>query len=148
MPDFEEMPPPVYQHLWFVRFCHWANAVTLTVMVMSGLQIFMAFPSFGSKIPQRNVVDSIPEVYRLGDWLGGGLQSHFTFMWLFAGGGVLYAVAQIVSGHFRTVLFRPRDIGGVGDGSPSISCVAQTVIDRSIQSASEARLHRARSPSA
>jgi len=105
--------PPVYEHPWVVRFCHWANAVTLSVMVMSGLQIFMAFPSFGSKIPQRNVVDSIPDVYRLGEWLGGALQWHFTFMWLFAGGGVLYAVAQTVSGHFRTVLFRPRDISGV-----------------------------------
>lgn len=104
---------PVYEHPWIVRFCHWANAVTLIVMVMSGLQIFMAFPSFGAKIPQRNVVDSIPDVYRLGEWLGGALQWHFTFMWLFAGGGVLYAVAQIVSGHFRTVLFRPRDISGV-----------------------------------
>src|SRR4029453_7400028 len=80
----------VYEHPWIVRFWHWANAVTLSVMVMRGLQIFMAFPSFGEKIPQRNVVDSIPDVYRLGGWLGGALQWHFTFMWLFAGGGVLY----------------------------------------------------------
>ncbi len=104
---------PAYEHPWAVRFCHWGNAVTLSVMAMSGLQIFMAFPSFGPKIPQQNVLDSVPEVYRLGGWLGGALQWHFTFMWMFAGGGLLYAVTQIVSGHFRTVLFRPRDARGV-----------------------------------
>lgn len=104
---------PAYEHPWAVRFCHWANAVTTSVMVMSGLQIFMAFPSFGPKIPQQNVVDSVPEVYLLGGWLGGALQWHFTFMWLFAGAGVLYALTQTFSGHFRTVLFRPRDVRGV-----------------------------------
>jgi len=116
MADSEAAPVPirpVYEHPYVVRLCHWANAVTLTVMTMSGLQIFTAFPSFGAKIPQANVIDSIPDAYRLGGWLGGALQWHFTFMWLFAGGGLLYAVAQIASGHFRTVLIRPRDLAGV-----------------------------------
>jgi thiosulfate reductase cytochrome b subunit len=111
--DSTRGPVPIYEHPWTVRFCHWANAVTLSVMVMSGLQIFTAFPSFGAKIPQQNVLDSIPDVYRLGGWLGGGLQWHFTFMWLFAGGGAFYLASQLISGHFRTVRFRPRDISGV-----------------------------------
>ena len=44
--------PAVYEHPWAVRFCHWANAVSMLVLAMSGLQIFTAFPSFGAKIPE------------------------------------------------------------------------------------------------
>ncbi len=107
------MRRPVYEHPWAVRFAHWANAVTVSVMTLSGLQIFSAFPSFGDKVPQQNLIDEIPEAVRLGGWLGGALQWHFTFMWIFAGAGVLYLAYQIVSGHYRTVLFVPRDIPGV-----------------------------------
>ena len=82
-------------------------------MAMSGLQIFTAFPSFGAKIPQQNLIDADPEAIRLGGWLGGALQWHFTFMWIFAARRLLYVSGQIVSGHFRTVLFRPRDVPGV-----------------------------------
>ncbi len=103
----------MYQHPWAVRFTHWVSAVTVTVLTLSGLQIFVAFPSFGPKIPQQNLIDEIPEAVRLGGWLGGALQWHFTFMWIFAGAGLLYAIAQVVSGHYRTVLFVRRDLPGV-----------------------------------
>jgi thiosulfate reductase cytochrome b subunit len=106
-------PRPLYEHPWAVRFSHWANAVTVTVLTMSGLQIFSAFPSFGPKIPQENLIEAVPEAVALGGWLGGALQWHFTFMWIFAGSGLLYVVSQITSGHYRTVLFTPRDVRGV-----------------------------------
>ena len=32
-----EVHPAVYEHPWAVRFCHWLNAVSLLVMVASGL---------------------------------------------------------------------------------------------------------------
>ena len=108
-----EVRRPVYEHPWAVRFAHWANAVTVSVMTLSGVQIFSAFPSFGDKVPQQNLIDEIPEAVRLGGWLGGALQWHFTFMWIFAGAGVLYLAYQLGSGHYRTVLFVPRDIPGV-----------------------------------
>jgi len=104
---------PVYEHPWAVRFCHWANAVSMVVMAMSGLQIFNAFPSFGAKVPQADLIERVPEAIRLGGWLGGALQWHFTFMWIFTGTSALYVTFQVVSGHFRTVLFRPRDLRGV-----------------------------------
>ena len=104
---------PVYEHPWAVRFCHWANAVSVTVLAMSGLQIFSAFPAFGPKIPQENLIDAVPEAVALGGWLGGALQWHFTFMWIFAGIGLLYVASQIVSGHWRTLVFAPRDVRGV-----------------------------------
>ncbi|MEO5896416.1 MAG: cytochrome b/b6 domain-containing protein [Vicinamibacterales bacterium] len=117
MPDSDvsirSVSRPIYEHPWAVRFSHWANAVTVMVLTLSGLQIFSAFPSFGAKIPQQNLIEEVPKVLVLGGWLGGALQWHFTFMWIFAGAGVLYAVSQVVSGHFRTVLFMPADVRGV-----------------------------------
>ena len=115
MPASDDMRPTthIYEHPWFVRFTHWTSAVSVFVLALSGLQIFKAFPSFGPKIPQHDVVASIPNLLRLGGWLGGALRWHFTFMWIFAGGGLLYVTAQVISGHYRTVLFVPKDAAGV-----------------------------------
>ena len=101
-----------YEHPLPIRITHWVNAISLFVMVASGLRIFRAFPSFGPKIPEKVLLD-IPKAVTLGGWLGGALQWHFTFMWFFAASGVLYVAYQIISGHYRTMLFTPRDIPGV-----------------------------------
>ena len=101
-----------YEHPLAIRITHWVNAVSLFVLVASGLRIFRAFPSFGPKIPQQDLID-IPKALTLGGWLGGALQWHFTFMWIFAASGVLYLTYQLLSGHYRTVLFTPKDIPGV-----------------------------------
>ena len=103
----------VYEHPWFVRVLHWTNAVTLGVLMSSGLMIFSAFPSFGAKLPEHDLISGVPEALTLGGWLGGALQWHFTFMWLFASGGVIYVVAQCATGHVRTVLFNRADVPGV-----------------------------------
>ena len=105
--------PAVYEHPWAVRFCHWANAVSMLVLAMSGFQILNAFPSFGAKIPETDLIEQVPKAIRLGGWLGGALQWHLTFMWIFAATAALYVTSQIISGHFRTVLFRLRDVPGV-----------------------------------
>jgi thiosulfate reductase cytochrome b subunit len=101
-----------YEHPLPIRITHWANAISLFVLVASGLRIFRAFPSFGPKIPEKVLLD-IPKSLTLGGWLGGALQWHFTFMWFFAASGVVYVAYQVVSGHYRTMLFTPRDIPGV-----------------------------------
>jgi Ni/Fe-hydrogenase b-type cytochrome subunit len=101
-----------YEHPLPIRITHWVNAISLFVMVTSGLRIFRAFPSFGPKIPQKVLLE-IPRSLTLGGWLGGALQWHFTFMWFFAGSGVIYFLYQAFSGHFRTMLFTPPDISGV-----------------------------------
>src|ERR1700685_4174586 len=100
------------EHPLIVRIAHWLNAAALFVLIGSGLQIFRAFPSFGPKLPQENFYVP-PKQVAIGGWLGGGLQWHFTFMWIFVGSGLLYVVYQMVSGHWRQVLFLPRDIKGV-----------------------------------
>jgi Ni/Fe-hydrogenase b-type cytochrome subunit len=102
----------VYEHPFIVRLCHWINAVALFVMVGSGLQIFRAFPSFGAKIPQKDLLNW-PKAFAIGGWLGGALQWHLTFMWIYIATGMVYLGYQIFSGNYRQVLFTHRDIPGV-----------------------------------
>ena len=85
---------------------------SFVVLIGSGLQIFTAFPSFGPKIPQDNLVN-IPEALTLGGWLAGALMWHFTFMWVFIGTGALYLAYQVGSGRLRRVLFTRRDLPDV-----------------------------------
>jgi Ni/Fe-hydrogenase b-type cytochrome subunit len=101
-----------YEHPLPIRITHWVNAISLFVLVGSGLRIFRAFPSFGPKIPEKILLD-VPKSLTLGGWLGGALQWHFTFMWFFAASGVFYLAYQFFSGHYRTLLFTTRDIPGV-----------------------------------
>lgn len=108
----------VRRHRGIVRFTHWLNAVVLTGMIASGLQIYGAFPHFGRKdhvygLP--NPFDSsrytgFPEWSRLGGWLAGGLNWHFTLAWPFVLTGLLYLAFLVVSGEWRELLFRPRDV--------------------------------------
>ncbi len=102
----------VYEHPYLVRLCHWVNSISLFVMAGSGLQIFRAFPSFGAKIPEKDLLDW-PQTFALGGWLGGALQWHLTFMWIYIASGLLYLGYQAFSGHYRQTLFLPRDIPGV-----------------------------------
>jgi thiosulfate reductase cytochrome b subunit len=104
---------PVFEHPLAVRVCHWTNAVAIAILTLSGLRIFNAFPSFGPKIPEHDLIDAVPRAITLGGWLGGALQWHFTFMWIFAAGGILYVISQLASGHYRTVVFTKDDVPGV-----------------------------------
>jgi Ni/Fe-hydrogenase b-type cytochrome subunit len=102
----------VYEHPFIVRLCHWANTISLLVMIGSGFQIFRAFPSFGAKIPQKDLLHW-PEAFALGGWLGGALQWHLTFMWIYIVTGLLYVGYQIFSSNYRQVLLASRDVPGV-----------------------------------
>jgi thiosulfate reductase cytochrome b subunit len=102
----------LFEHPYAVRLTHWVSAISITVMILSGIAIFRAFPSFGPKIPQSNLV-TVPRWLGLGGWLGGGLQWHLSFMWPLMIVGVWYVVYQIFSGNYRQVLFARKDIGGV-----------------------------------
>ena len=101
-----------FLHPVVVRLTHWLNAIVLVVMAGSGLEIFAAFPSFGGKIPQHDLIE-LPEALRLGGWLGGALQWHFTFAWLFTAGGMAYVSYQVLSGRWRQTAFRLSDVRGV-----------------------------------
>ncbi len=102
----------MFEHPAVVRLCHWASALAIVILIMSGLQIFAAFPSFGDKIPEVDLFMP-PASIALGGWLGGGLQWHLTFAWIFVVSGVAYVAYQGISGNYKQVLFVPRDIPGV-----------------------------------
>jgi thiosulfate reductase cytochrome b subunit len=110
--DTEVVGRAVYEHPLVIRLCHWVNAISLFVMVGSGLQIFRAFPSFGAKIPQKDLLHW-PKAFAIGGWLGGALQWHLTFMWIYLATGLVYLGYQLFSGNYRQVLFTHRDIPGV-----------------------------------
>lgn len=102
----------VYEHPLFVRLTHWVTALSLVILTMSGLEIFSSFPSFGDKTPQTNLIN-IPNLFRLGGWLGGSLQWHFSFMWVFIGTGVIYLFLGFLTGYWKKVFFSPKDIKGL-----------------------------------
>jgi thiosulfate reductase cytochrome b subunit len=122
LPEDADSPPrpaPVKRHHGVVRAAHWLHAIVLLGMIASGLQIYQAFPHFGEKgnvYPLPNPFDSgrfpsgFPEWARLGGWLAGGLEWHFALAWPFVLTGLVYLGFLILSGEWRALLFRPRDV--------------------------------------
>lgn len=121
MSEPSDPPPPTpRRHHGIVRLSHWLNAVFLTGMIGSGLQIYAAFPHIGSKnavlgVPNpfdSDKIGGLSETIRLGGWLAGGLRWHFTLAWPFVLTGLAYLIFLAVSGEWRKLLFRPRDVPG------------------------------------
>ena len=106
----------VKRHHGLVRLTHWLNAILLAGMVASGLQIYLAFPHIGQKnnvfgVPNPFDMYAFPEWSRLGGWLAGGLNWHFALAWPFVLCGLTYLLFLVISGEWRSLLFRPRDTG-------------------------------------
>ena len=110
---------PVKRHHWIVRLTHWVTFLLVIGMITSGLQIYAAYAKFGAwdgpyylnPFQER----AFPEWSRLGGWLAGGLNWHFTLMWPLIIGGAVYLGYLVASGEWRSVLFRPRDLRGAID---------------------------------
>jgi len=106
--------PEMRRHHWIVRVTHWSAAALILGMVASGLQIYRAYARFGERAgpyypnPFHDV--AFPEWARLGGWLAGGINWHFFLMWPLIAVGVLYVGYLAVSGEWRKLLFRPRDL--------------------------------------
>jgi Ni/Fe-hydrogenase b-type cytochrome subunit len=64
--------PLVYRHNRVTRLTHWINTIALTILFMSGLQIFNAFPHlhWGSKAEPEEALVSISATNRHGDVRG------------------------------------------------------------------------------
>lgn len=116
----ESVPEPkggdlVYRHRWPTRLWHWLNAITLAVMLMSGLMIFNAHPRlywghYGAN-PDPAWLDlekvnggipfpgwiTIPSSYSLADarlW-------HLAFAWALVLALPGYLIWSLASGHWR-----------------------------------------------
>ena len=90
-------------HPVIVRVTHWLNAVAVTIMILSGWQIYNASPILPF---------SFPGWMTLGGWLGGAIQWHFAAMWLLMTNGLLYLSYGVASGRIATRFFpiRPRQV--------------------------------------
>lgn len=81
-------------------------------MAGSGLQILVAFPSFGPQgEPSRWYPwhgSPPPKLLTIGQWLAGARHWHFAFAWLFVANGVAYLAFLFATGEHRERLFRPR----------------------------------------
>ncbi len=111
----EPKPAGVLRHRWPARVTHWGNAILLVGMVASGLQIYGAFPRFGLRGapplgPNPFEGYHFPAAVRLGGWLAGGLNWHFALAWPFVLTGLFYLGFLIVSGEWRSLVFRPSDV--------------------------------------
>jgi thiosulfate reductase cytochrome b subunit len=95
-------PARIIQPAW-VRAMHWANAVAMIVMIMSGWQIYNASPLFPFRFASS---------ITLGGWLAGALLWHFAAMWLLMVNGLIYLITGFATGRFRNKLFpiTPRGV--------------------------------------
>jgi len=95
-----------------VRTAHWVNVPLLVIMAGSGLQIFAAFPSLGTRgepygwYPFHG--QPPPAWLRLGGWLAGARAWHFAVGWLFILNGLAYWIYLVWSGEWRRRSFVPR----------------------------------------
>lgn len=81
---------------------HWVNVVSLTIMMMSGLQIYNANPVFGGREGWH-----FPQFFLLGGWLAGGRHWHFAAMWVFSLNLLCYGIYILV-----TKRWQHRFVGG------------------------------------
>ncbi len=115
-PESPDRPaaPKARRHHWIVRLTHWLAFVLICGMITSGLQIYRAYPRFGERGGPYypNVLQDVafPEWSRLGGWLAGGINWHFLLMWPLVAGGLAYITYLAVSGEWRKLVFRPRDV--------------------------------------
>ena len=114
--DISGRRPLVKRYAGVVRLAHWLNAVFLVGMIASGLQIYNAYAHFGLRdhpLALPNPLDGhpIPHWARLGGWLAGGLNWHFALAWPFVITGLVYLGFLAFSGEWRSLVFRPRDLG-------------------------------------
>lgn len=104
-------PAKVIQPIW-VRVLHWINALAMTLMIMSGWQIYNASPLFNF---------SFSSSITLGGWLGGGLLWHFAAMWLLMVNGLIYLALGFATGRFRRKLLPITPRGVIADAKAALT---------------------------
>ena len=119
-----ELPPPpprriAYRHRLPTRLWHWVNALTVFVMLMSGLMIFNAHPhlywgKFGANFDHSWLSfhgrpmpgwATIPSTYNL----AAARRWHFAFAWLLVPGLIAFLVTSFLNRHAQ------RDLAPSGD---------------------------------
>jgi Ni/Fe-hydrogenase b-type cytochrome subunit len=99
----------IFRHHFSTRLWHWINALTIFVMLMSGMMISNAHPhlywgQYGANLdtPWLNLPHfpgwlTIPSAYNL----AAARHWHFAFAWVLAFGFLGYLLWSLVNGHLR-----------------------------------------------
>jgi len=120
-PGTEKPPPPriAYRHRLPTRIWHWINAITVIVMLMSGLMILNAHPrlywgEYGANFDHAWLDlgprpfpgwATIPSSYDL----AGARRWHLAFAWLFVAGLLIFLVVSLWNRHVQRDLAPTRD---------------------------------------
>ena len=129
LPEAAEIAPEVperetiYRHAVVTRVTHWINVVCLTILLMSGFQIFNAHPALywgakGADFDHHIFAMHFPRWATIPSWqdLSTGRMWHFFFAWIFVANGLVYLLYGAFSGHFKRdfapTLDQLRHIGG------------------------------------
>jgi len=107
----------IARHSLTVRITHWVNVLCLSILLMSGLQIFNAHPrlywgKYGADAdPAVIAVNTLPGWLTIPSYhdLGAGRNWHFLFAWLLVINGLLYLAHGLWRGHIRRDLLPNRD---------------------------------------
>ncbi|HEY7641078.1 MAG TPA: cytochrome b/b6 domain-containing protein [Steroidobacteraceae bacterium] len=111
------------RHAWPVRLTHWINAVALTLLLMSGLQIFNAHPSLYwgdssySGAGPILALQGFPSWLTVpsSQWLAMGRRWHFFCAWVLVINAAAYLAYTITSGHLtRDMAVRRADWRSIG----------------------------------
>ena len=122
-------PVVIYRHAVITRLTHWINVICITVLLMSGFQIFNAHPAlyWGQKGANFDpnifaLPHGIPHWATIPSWqdLATGRVWHFFFAWIFVTNGLVYLLFGLLSGHFR------RDFLPTGD---QLRHIGRTTLD-------------------
>jgi thiosulfate reductase cytochrome b subunit len=105
-----------YKHPLAVRWFHWVNFPLLTLMIISGILIYWAYPVYRIGVADFTLVKMTlsRELYQklqINNRLALGMAWHFFFMWLFAINGLLYVLYTAISGEWRYLLPNRRSFG-------------------------------------
>lgn len=112
------------RHTLVIRLTHWINVIALTVLLMSGLQIFNAHPSlywgqssYTDAGPLLQIEGGFPAWATLpsGQWLAMGRRWHFFFAWLLVINAAAYLSYSVASRHLtRDLAIRRTDWRSIG----------------------------------
>jgi len=113
-----QKPEIIRRHSLATRVLHWINALSVFLVLMSGLQIFNADPhlywgQFGAS-PDRALLSvgahGFPHWATLPSWqaLAAGRRWHFFFAWLLVFNSCIFLLVSFVSGHVRRDLLPSR----------------------------------------
>jgi thiosulfate reductase cytochrome b subunit len=100
---------PYYRHSLPLRVMHWSNAVLVTILLMSGLNIFNAHPalywgkSSYSGVPPILEIRGFPSWLTIPgwQWLAMARRWHFFFAWLLVVNGIAFVTYSILSRHLH-----------------------------------------------